>query len=148
MGVSRSVPEVGEGEDVGVAKGVVVISLAPLAARGCHMLESSALLTQSARETTSARSDRTGGSDASRVLMDLELSQRIAICGFWVGCVVVVHSSCQSSATTIEAARKRSTSRTAWRMVRGPRCHEITDNALMRIRAMMPIQSVTGVGLS
>ena len=94
----------------------------------------------------SDRSDNTGGRVASMVVIDFESSHRMTICGLVSGWMTVRHSGCQSRITTASTASMRSTSSAAVRPRCGLRFHVRNDNAPIRIRAMMPIQSVTGVG--
>lgn len=145
-GASRSVPATAPFSRAGLAKGMLETSLAPLASRGFQRLDASACPTQSARETMSGVAERLGGSSASMVVMDFELSQRMAIFGWVSGWRVVRHSGCQRRMTTIVAMRRRRHSRAAVRLGWGLRRQEVTDKTPTRISAVMPIQSVAGVG--
>ena len=146
MGASRSVPDMAEFPVEGVAKGRVSTSLAPLASSGFQISEAKAFFTHSSRETMAGLSDKTGGSCASTVVIDFELSQRMVIFGFESGWMTVRHSGCHSRRTTTSAETMRRISSTIVRPRCGLRCHVRNDKTPMAAKETRPIQRVTGVG--
>ena len=105
-GVPRSLPF--EPVSEGVAKGFVIRSFAPSERKGVQRSEARAFSTQSCRETISPAlpsPESDCGSSASRVFIESESSQRMAILGFVVGLMTVRHSGCQSRITTSTAMK-------------------------------------------
>ena len=134
----------------GVAKGRVMRSFAPPERSGVHRSEARAFSTHSARATISSAFPSpasAAGRRASRVFMEPESSQRIAIFGFVVGLMIVRHSGCQSRITTMAVMKNRSISKAAVRPGCGLRFHETTQSQATPSKAAMPSQRVRGVGL-
>ncbi len=148
-GVVRSVPE--SPSSVGAENDCEVRSFASRDRSGIQRSDPRASSTHSSRGTICSLpspSDRAAGTRASRVCIESDASQRIAIFGFVVGWITVFHSGCHNRTTTRETITNRRISSSAVRRGCGLRFQETKQSTATPSKTAMPSQRVNVVGLS